>query len=85
MPHHKSCKKRLKTSAVERLRNRGIKSTVRNAVSAVENAKTYEEAAANLNAAMSELDKAGRKSIIHHRRAARKKSRLAAHVARLKG
>lgn len=85
MPQHKSCKKRLKTSAAARLRNRGVRSTVRNAVGAVENAKTYEEAAANLSAAISELDKAGRKSIMHHRRAARKKSRLAAFVARLKG
>jgi small subunit ribosomal protein S20 len=85
LPHHKSCKKRLKISAVQRLRNRGIKSAIRNAVGAVETAKTYEDAAANLNAAMSELDKAARKSVIHARRAARKKSRLAAHVARLKG
>lgn len=85
MPHHKSCKKRLKTAAAARLRNRGVKSDVRGAVKGVREAATYEDAVERLKAAMSALDKAARKSVIHKRQAARRKARLAAQVAKLKG
>ena len=85
MPQHKSCKKRLKTSAAARLRNRGVKSVVRNAVKSVRQAASYEDAVKSRSAAMSALDKAARRSVIHKRQAARRKARLAAHVAKLKG
>lgn len=84
MPQHKSCKKRLKTSELSRIRNRGVRSAVRNSLKAVSESKSFEEASKALNAAVAALDRAAGKSLIHKNMAARKKSRLYAQVARLK-
>ena len=84
MPQHKSCKKRLKTSELSRIRNRGFRSAVRNSLKAVSEAKSFEEASKALNAAVAAIDRAAGKSLIHKNMAARKKSRLYAQVARLK-
>jgi small subunit ribosomal protein S20 len=85
LPHHKSCKKRLKTSEKERLVNRRVKGLVRNAVKAVIAAETYEDATAGLSNAYAKLDKAVGKSVMHKNAAARKKASLSAHVAKLRG
>lgn len=85
LPHHKSCKKRLKTSEKERLINRRVRGLVRSAVKAVLAAGSYEEATAGLSGAYATLDKAVGKSVIHKNAAARKKASLCAHIAKLRG
>ncbi len=84
MPHHKSCKKRLKTSEKSRLINRRVKGLVRNAVKAVFAAESYDDAVTRLSGAYASLDKAVGKSVMHKNAAARKKSNLTAHVAKLR-
>ena len=44
LPQHKSCKKRVKTSEKERLRNRGYRTTIRNAVRNLRNETNKDEA-----------------------------------------
>lgn len=81
MPHHKSCKKRLKTSAKERVRNNAVKTVLR---------RTLKEARAKIGAGESidlstiytNIDKVWSKGILPKRRAARLKSRLAKAAAR---
>lgn len=65
--------------------NRTVKGLVRNAVKAVVAGASYEEAAAGLSNAYAALDRAVGKSVIHKNAAARKKARLSAHVAKLRG
>ncbi|MCH7548902.1 MAG: 30S ribosomal protein S20 [Candidatus Krumholzibacteriota bacterium] len=76
MPQHKSCKKRLKTDAVRRERNRSARSVLRGEL------RKYRELSADdrktaYSRLMSTLDKASTKGIISENRAARLKSRLA--------
>jgi len=85
LPHHKSCKKRLRSSQKERIQNRSVKGLIRSAVKAVIAGGSYEEAAANLPEAYAALDRAVGKSVIHKNAAARKKARLSAYVAKLRG
>ncbi len=68
----KSSKKRLRQERVQRVRNTAMKSNMRTAV------KRFEENSdqGNLNVAMSILDKAAKRGIIHRRKAARHKSQL---------
>jgi small subunit ribosomal protein S20 len=76
--------KRIRQDKKRRVRNRRVKSRVKSAARSVREAETAEEALAKLAAAASTIDKAAKKGIIHHRRAARKKSRLAKRVNALK-
>ena len=85
MPQHKSCKKRIKTSQKEKLRNRAIKGNMKGALKAMDSAKTLDEANSLLPRAISILDQATQRSVIHRNAAARQKSRLYALVASLKG
>lgn len=73
MANTKSALKRIRTSAKRNLRNRTVKSTVRTAVRKFNDVVTVE----SLRAAMSALDKAVSKGVLHRNTAARKKSRLA--------
>ena len=73
MPTHKSAKKRLKTNEKSNVRNRVVKSQIR---TVVKNAETSADEA-SLKEAVSMLDKAARKKVIHPNKAARVKSRLA--------
>lgn len=73
MANTKSALKRIRTSAKRNLRNRSVKSTVRTAVRKFNDLVTVE----SLRAAMSALDKAVSKGVLHRNTAARKKSRLA--------
>jgi small subunit ribosomal protein S20 len=70
MPHHKSAKKRLRQSKEQRLRNRGHRTELRRAV------KTARQSSEALPAAVSALDVAAQRGIIHRNKAARLKSRL---------
>ena len=58
---------------------------MRNSLKAVSEAENFEVASKALNEAVAALDRAAGKSLIHKNMAARKKSRLYAQVARLKG
>jgi len=85
MAHTKSSKKRVRQNESKRLHNRGLKGRMRTAVKAVENkigSADTEDLDAALRRASSEVDKAGRKGLIHPNAAARKKSRLAKRLAK---
>jgi small subunit ribosomal protein S20 len=81
MPHTKSAKKRLRTSAVRRDSNRSTKRTlktlVRKVVAELPTA-TPEQVTADAREADKKLDQAAAKKVIHRNAAARQKSRLSA-------
>ncbi|MBD3165091.1 30S ribosomal protein S20 [bacterium] len=83
MPQHKSCEKRMRTSARERAHNRHYRNVMKKAIRRVENASTAEEGRAALREAVSMLDRLAGKGIIHRNRAASRKSRLHRRIARL--
>jgi small subunit ribosomal protein S20 len=81
MPNTKSAKKRMRQEEKRRAINRRTKSIVKTAITkarqsiatpAVDNESTL----ANVRNAISELDKAAKKGVIHKNNAARRKSRL---------
>lgn len=76
MPQHKSCKKRMLTSAKERARNRAVKTQVRHTIRDYI-AATPEEKSALLRQTFSVIDNAARKGVIKDATADRRKSRLA--------
>jgi small subunit ribosomal protein S20 len=84
LPHHKSAMKRIRQDKKRRARNRRVKSEVKGTVKSVRQAGTAEDAVAKLAVAVSTIDKAAKKGIIHRRTAARKKSRLAKRANALK-
>lgn len=75
MPKLVSSKKRMRQEQVQRKRNAAVKSSMRTAVKKAEEG-TGTDQAVDMNAAFSALDKAAKRNVIHHRNAARKKSRL---------
>jgi small subunit ribosomal protein S20 len=80
--NHKSSIKRARQSQDRRLRNRMVKTRVKNAAKAVR-AAVFEnptDAPLQLRAAQSTIAKAAKKGVIHKRAAARKISRLARQV-----
>ena len=82
MPRIKSAKKALRQSYTRQARNRAQRSALRTAVKHVRLA-TAADAAQAYAKAVQLLDRAARKGLIHPNNAARHKSRLAAHVAKL--
>ena len=86
MPNIKSAEKRMKTSAVQRLRNRSHRSALKTAVKRFEKTMEtgVEQAEALLAATMKELDQAAAAGVIHKNIAARKKSRLMRKINALK-
>lgn len=85
MASTKSSKKRVRQNEKRRLHNRNIRSRMRTAVKSLEKEIGTADPAtleAAFRKAASELDKAGRKRLIHPKAAARKKSRLAKRMAR---
>jgi len=75
MPQHKSCKKRMKTDAVRRERNRAARSSLRGTLRKYREMSAEDRASA-YNSLVSSLDKAAGKGIISYGRASRLKSRL---------
>ena len=73
MPTHKSAEKRLKTAKKANLQNKEIKSRLKTVVKKVETSPDQ----ASLKEAVSTLDKAARRRVIHPTKASRIKSRLA--------
>ena len=78
MPHHKSAKKRLKTSQLRNERNRQNRAQMRGAIKSFRSLGTAEEKAQALTGIYSMLDMQARKGVIHKNKASRLKSRLAA-------
>jgi small subunit ribosomal protein S20 len=76
MPHHKSCKKRLKQDVVKRERNRSTMSALRRALRKYREL-TPESQPGAYDALQSTLDRAATKGVISPNLAARLKSRLA--------
>ena len=84
MPHYKSAKKRVRQQEKHRLYNKSNKSRMRTSIKKVLEAENKETAEANINHAMSLIDRMVKKGIIHKNNAARKKSRLAHHITGMK-
>jgi small subunit ribosomal protein S20 len=83
MPHHKSAEKRVRTSDKARKSNLAVKSRVRTALRRVREAKSRTDAQARLESALSVLDRAAQKGVIHRTTASRNKSRLTLFVNKL--
>ena len=79
MANHKSALKRAKQNTVRNLRNKSVKTGVKNIVKEVRLAvdeQAAETAAVKMHKAKSLIDKASKKGVIHRNTAARKISRL---------
>ncbi len=77
MPNIKSAIKRVKTTEKRTIRNRYVKSTLRTAVRGFRTAlDNNDDADLKLREALSAIDKAATKGVIHRNTASRKKSRL---------
>jgi small subunit ribosomal protein S20 len=77
MPNNASARKRVRQETKRRLHNRSVKSLVKTQITkarvAISTGQDTEEA---VRAAVSELDRAAKKGVIHRNNAARRKSRL---------
>ncbi len=78
MPNNPSAKKRMRQEQKRRLHNRSIKSLVKTQITKARQAivAADADAEASVRAAVSELDRAAKKGVIHRNNAARRKSRL---------
>ena len=79
MPKTKTAEKSARSAARKAQRNKAVKSGVKSKVTRAEKlvtAKKGEEAAIAVTEAISSLDKAAKRKVIHANTAARKKSRL---------
>lgn len=77
MPNHKSAEKRVRKSAVRRLRNRYQLSNSRSAIKKLKKMTNKAEAQAMLPKVYAMLDKLAKRHIIHKNKAANQKSKLA--------
>jgi small subunit ribosomal protein S20 len=77
MPNNAAAKKRMRQEQKRRLHNRSIKSIVKTQVTRARQAIAADvDPEAAVRAAVSELDRAAKKGVIHRNNAARRKSRL---------
>lgn len=83
MAHHKSAIKRIRSSERRRDRNRQDRRKLRTLIKAVRTAQDKETAEKALVRAVSELDKAVNKNLIHRNRAANQKSKLVRFVQKM--
>ena len=83
MPHHKSAAKRVRTNEKARQSNLAAKSRVRSALRKVRESAKLADGQARLLDAVSVLDRAAQKGIIHRTTASRQKSRLTLFVNKL--
>ena len=83
MAHHKSAVKRIRQSEVRRQRNRNFKKQLTSAVKNVTTSETREDADVKLKTAVSLLDRAAGKGLIHRNKAANQKSKLTRRVSAL--
>ncbi|MCD8528883.1 MAG: 30S ribosomal protein S20 [Chitinophagales bacterium] len=83
MAHTKSAKKRIRQNAKRRLENRYYAKTMRNAVRKIRAYKTKDEAAKELPAVVSIIDKVAKRNQIHKNKASNLKSSLTKHINKL--
>lgn len=83
MANHKSAKKRIRANETKRLRNRYQHKTTRTSIKKLTVAKTKDEAGELLKDVNSMIDKLAKKNIIHWKKAANQKSKLAKMVNKL--
>ena len=86
MANHKSATKRALQNEVRRLRNKTVKTRVKNVVKDVRSAisqTSSEDALIKLEAAKSVIDRAANKGIIKKKTASRRISRLARHINKI--
>jgi small subunit ribosomal protein S20 len=77
MPNNAAARKRMRQEQKRRLHNRSVKSLVKTQITKARTAVALDENAEEaVRAAMSELDRAAKKGVIHRNNAARRKSRL---------
>ena len=79
MANHRSALKRIRSAEKRRQRNRVVRGSARTSVKKARTLieqKRWDDADAAVLAAVSALDKAARKGVIHKNNAARRKSRL---------
>lgn len=76
MPHHKSCKKRLRQTKKLNAYNKHYKTMMKTALKKVKSSENKEDAKVNVIAAQSILDKLVIKGVIKKNNASNKKSKL---------
>ncbi len=88
MPNLRSARKRMRIEQVRRARNAAVKSTARTYVTKARNAIASDASAPEteeaIRAAISNLDRAVRKGVLHRNNANRRKSRLMARLNKAK-
>lgn len=78
MPNNAAAEKRMRQERKRRSRNRSVKSIVKTQITKARQAiANHAEAEEAVRSAVSELDRAAKKGVIHPNNAARRKSRLA--------
>ncbi len=88
MANHKSAFKRARQNEVRRMRNKSVKTRIKNIVKDVRlsvSESSKEEALKKLDTAKSNIDRAAQKGVIHKRAASRKISRLSKLVNTIAG
>lgn len=83
MPYHKSCRKRMLTSAKAARSNRSMKTHMKSATRKLLAAKDSESAQAALRTAFSVFDRATKQRVVHRNKAANQKSRLSSIAQKL--
>jgi small subunit ribosomal protein S20 len=77
MPNNAAAQKRMRQEQKRRLHNRSVKSLVKTQITKARRAVALDENAEEaVRIAVSELDRAAKKGVIHRNNAARRKSRL---------
>ncbi|MBC8277138.1 MAG: 30S ribosomal protein S20 [FCB group bacterium] len=76
MAHHKSCIKRIKTSAKANERNRAYRSMMKTSIKRIQESENRETAVERLISVSSLIDKMVLKGVLHRNNANNKKSRL---------
>ena len=82
MPQHKSPMKRMKTDKKREARNNYVKKTLKSLSKKIREEMPFEEKQKMLDTIYSQLDKAAKKGVIHKRTSSRRKSRIAALLAK---
>lgn len=83
MANHKSAEKRIRANEVKRERNRYQHKTARTAVKELKATTSKSDAQARLKEVSAKLDKLAKKNVIHWKKAANQKSKLAKLVNKL--
>jgi small subunit ribosomal protein S20 len=83
MANHKSAEKRIRANEVKRERNRYQHKTTRTAVKDLKATTSKSEAGTKLKEVSAKIDKLAKKNVIHWKKAANQKSKLAKLVNKL--